>query len=702
MKKVGPIPLYATLVGIFLLCLIIEALIFGPYLWSPNEYVFSYGGDALVIYYDMVYHICHGHGYIFDGMNYPYGESLFMTDANASFTILLSYLNRWIPLCHMVPGLLHGFILYLLPLTAIFSFLTLRELRVSYQSSLIFSILITFLSPQLLRILGHFGLAFPFIIPMVIYWFVTRIDSAKPKYTDVIYFVTLIFFTLNNPYLGIAASGLLSLAGIIRMFNNKMNGLYILMMGFIPALLSYLIIDFTDPFDDRIQMQWGFFYYFTSLQGIFFPNGSLLYNILDVFTEPPSVRFEGRINLGLVTTLTLISITLLFIAGRTLNKAISVPLLPYELKVLFIAGLFMFLYAANYSLYGFAKPFLEEHMGPLLMFKASGRMAWPFYYVATLLAVYCCDMLWKGKRNAGKVLYILAIIIWIYEAYDMNNRRFEDIHHGNPFINQELMAEVDELEIDTSQYQSLYMLPVTQSWNDKFLFPVHWQTQYSGMLLSAISGIPHINAMVSRAPVTSSVTSIQLASDPYIQRERIKDLDLSKPILLVLGDKHPALTIGEQYLIDSSTLVGRFAKSTLYALDLNKIKIPKYTDDPRDILIAEDFDPKGNPRFGLNDNFCKQTTPDNNLIWKGKFSSAVQADSLQIILWYYLYPETFQNPQISVITGNKTYNFYDRASRNMKDNWVQQSISIPYSNSLEIRALGDKIFVFDSLTIKTY
>ena len=52
----------------FIFILLVKALL------VPNHHMYTFGGDGLTIYYDMIYHICHGTGQHFSGMNYPDGE----------------------------------------------------------------------------------------------------------------------------------------------------------------------------------------------------------------------------------------------------------------------------------------------------------------------------------------------------------------------------------------------------------------------------------------------------------------------------------------------------------------------------------------------------------------------------------------------------------------------------------------------------
>jgi hypothetical protein len=694
-------PLYGIrpFIVIYLLFIAIEAFIFGPYLWRPNDFVFAFGGDALVIYYDMIYHICHGNGGLhFEGMNYPFGESLLMTDANAAFTYILYWINKVIPICHMVPGILHGLILYLLPLTGIYLFLILRKLEVSSVLAIIFSVLVAFLSPQMLRILGHFGLAFPFVIPMAIYWVLTY-EPAKSNWTrEIIYATAFLFFFLNNPYLGFAGLALITAFALVQSFGDKKIHFRPFVMGVLPALIGYLLIQWSDPFNDRVEMQWGFFHFFANIQGMFYPNGSLLYDLLAGF-KIPDVRFEGRINVGLVTTIVTIA-GLVALGKRIITRKMN-PLFRMEgqFKYLMWASFLLFLYAANYSLYGFAKPFMEEYLGKLLMFKASGRMAWPFYFMLTIYTTVVLGRLYQKPGMIYQFVVAAAIMIWGYEAMQFNIDRFTNVHHSNPFAQKDFERKLMDLHINTSTYEALYMLPVVQSWNDKYYFNMHFESQFSGTMISANTGIPMINATLSRAPMQSTLESIQLAAAPHIKRERFYDLKGDRPILVVLGNNHPTLTKGEQYVLDQATPVGEFANCTLYSLDSRAWKVAPPPPDST-LLLKDNFENTANTFQGMRGGKSIQSAPDTGTLWQGKLDSNAGIKSIEVSIWHYLDPASYHLPEIRVSCDPDDRNFFNRSSRDVIEGWTRHSVVVPFCEEISITVTGEKEFLFDNLEIR--
>ena len=315
---------FKSIAIIFFTSLLIIGYFLPEFLFHPNQYLMAQGGDAYVIYYNMVYHVCQNSDYIlFQGMNYPFGESIIMTDAQAALSLTLKFVDEYFfSICEFVPGVVHLFILFLLPLTAVFLYFIFKELNISITYSIVFSLLITFLAPQLQRITGHFGLAYPFVIPMVIYWFLIKYKSVNFQWKDLIFGSVLYFFFINNPYVGFAAGGLFVIsAGLVFILERNKKGFTLILTGLIPLILGYLTIKLSDPYDDRIITQWGFFYYFASIAGMFFPNGSLLdtiFHLTDVFGE---VRFEGKINVGLVSTITIIFVGFTYLTFKIFKSS---------------------------------------------------------------------------------------------------------------------------------------------------------------------------------------------------------------------------------------------------------------------------------------------------------------------------------------------------------------------------------------------
>jgi hypothetical protein len=658
----------------------------------------------------MVYHVCQNPEYVhFFGMNYPYGESLILTDGQAAFSILLKSIHEHImPICDFIPGIVHAFILVLIPLTSVFLFLIFEKLKVKRIIALLFAILITFLSPQLMRVTGHFGLAYPFFIPMMIYWFLDKYENINFRFRDLLFGTVVFFFFINNPYVGFAGAGLfLVSAFLVFCVERNKKSILLLLTALIPLFLGYIAVELSDPFQDRIERQWGFFFLYASIAGMFFPKGSFLFEIFHPEQIFGDVRFEGQINVGMVVTITIFTVIISYFVFKLRKKQWPINI-PKSFMYIFWGSFLMFLYAANYSLYGFAREFMEAHMGPLLMFKASGRLAWTFYYGLTIMASFI--IFWWAENNFQNNLkqigfFVLIGLVWASEDLHFLNRRYgPDIYYDNVYKSQELKDQLHTAGISKENYAAMYLLPVIQTWNDKFLFELDFHTQRASQTMSALTGIPMINGMMSRAPLESSITAIQLAAHPLLHRARLSDMNGGKPFLLIHGNQKQKLTIGEKHLLSKGKFVTEFLESKIYQVDLIDFKENSPpTIQSKDAPFYHSSWKKNNVTpVKLTEPGALHLKKGRNTIFQDSLPALLQKtdDNLLVSIWYYNDHRFFEVPKLEVKAGGKQYSFFNRSSYDYLGYWVRQEIEIPSTDFIEITSDYKHEVFYDDLHIQ--
>lgn len=549
----------------------------GYYFFRPNNSMFAYGGDALAIYYNMVYHVCYGDGTLLSSMNYPHGELVFLTDAQGALSTLLQWIHLHVlPLCDKVLGIANGLNVWSVIMANIFIFLVLRQLKTPLWMATLFAPLISLLSPQIIRINGHFGLAYPFLIPLSIWWYLGKKNAFEWK--DILVWLTLLFFTFNNPYAGTGPAALLLAAGIFGFFLNRPKeiNLAVLSMGVLTVLPALLYFKTFDPVTDRIQNQWGFFHYYATLEGLITPPGSLWDRLLKgVLGMGFQVRPEARINLGWSTTVLLLTYGVLSLTGK-----IKQPL-PKSWKPLFIGAIAVFLYTTAVLLAPFDQTFVEEKMGFLLMFKAVARLAWPIYFILTITGIWFLSSF--NRKKSQLFVAIPLALIWIWEIYVYMGPKFEGTVNWNYFAEerkQELMKPITDAQIDLTKYQAILCLPKTMFWTDNFISNHHFNTQFYAMRISAATGLPLVNAMLSRMSIGQTAEAIELLSHPLIEKSLPHQFSSKQPLLIVLGANHPPLLEGEASLIQNSTLLLQTDGYALYELPLQNINKVVQLDEP--------------------------------------------------------------------------------------------------------------------------
>ena len=583
-------------VGLIIVSLAAAFLLFKGYVLHPNKYMYTFGGDGLVIYYDMIFHAAFGNSSMFTGMNYPYGEYIFLTDCEGAVSTVLQWINKYVVNIETtVPGIIHFLNIILLPASSIFIFYLLKYFKVQNWLAFLFGILITFLSPQMFRFGVHFGLAYPFLIPLTMLWSLRKFNLGILEKRDFFFLGVLIFFFFNNPYIGFTSAGLLLCTGALlgltalRHPKNLKPALWIGSAGLLAILIPFIVFRLYDPVSDRLEIQWGFFYYHATLEGLFYPPGSLLNDLLLKWGKPlQPVEFEGQINLGFVSILLGIGALITGIVHLVRkNKSVTPTVFSTAYFLILGSAALMFLYAANTSIFPVSQSWLEEHLGPLLMFKASGRLGWPLYFAIAISGVVFLDQVLK-KIKVPVIRYGLAGVlaaIWAFEIHSYVGVHYKDCFHENFFSTdnrQKILDTLSQNQVDVSEFQGMLVLPKMMAWNDNFISDLHWASQFYSLRISAATGIPLMSAMLSRMSVGQMAEAIQMLSNPVIERSLPGKLPNDKPILILLGGNSPPLKIGEQYLIDKSTPVYLSNDFSLYRLTLDSLSHNTYVDKVRE------------------------------------------------------------------------------------------------------------------------
>jgi hypothetical protein len=698
-------------IAVALLTLVVAYVVFGVYLYAPNKHISSAVGDGLVIYYDVFYHACYGKGTMLTGMNYPHGEYIFLTDAQGAVSMVLQWINRYLfDVCDCIPGIMHALNIFLLPFSSLFLFYILKYLNVNNLIALLFSILITFLSPQMLRFSVHFGLAYPFVIPMAIWWFLRKYQSKRLEWFDLLVLATLLFFTYNNPYVGFASAGLLLVGGFVSACANFRNkpalntSLLIMAVGLLAVAIPFIDFKLHDPVSDRIQQQWGYFFYHAALKGILYPPDSLIHTFLGQWLKMPPIQFESMMNIGLVCLFLSIGLLWHLLTKRKSENRVKFPA---AFAILAAAATIIFFYADS-SLFKIDKDWSEDHLGFLLMFKASGRLAWSSYYIITLACVVYFDWLLKRINKTFLYYFLLAgaSAVWFYEIIQYGASRYKANQYENillPSMRQNMLDILENNKIDISQFQSMLLLPRTMAWSDNFISNLHWETQYYGLHLSASTGLPMINAMLSRMSIGQTAEAIQMLANPLIVRDRLAHFPNEKDILLLLGGKHPPLGTGEQFLIDIATPLYKSDEFSLFRLKLADINNNQYIEAAKAYYLQNKV--QGNDF--IHHAYDGETSPDS---FYGKGAKALQKGETAVFdeilpvekdtqyifsAWVKIDPEKYGVAEWKLFASDSLGQTYfegrieTRRSNDIQDGWIRAELTFPAKKGARLKAVAD-------------
>ncbi|MBN8678502.1 MAG: hypothetical protein J0M29_09770 [Chitinophagales bacterium] len=560
--------------------------IFKDYFTQPNSMMYSFGGDALMLYYNPAYHTRYDDGSTLRSMGYPDGEYIYLTDAQGSLSNVMQWVHRHVTdLSYDTVGWVNGFNLYLLFAAVIFVFLLLRAFKVHMATAILLAPMIVLLSPQIRRMGGHFGLAYPFLIPLAMLWFVRKYRVGVLEKRDALMLLVSLFFTFNNPYVGFNINFFLILAGLVMFAaggfkrSNWKTPAIIAGMGLLSLGMVFLDFKLFDPVHDRLNPQWGFFFYHATFEGLFHPPDSILYQwLVRNKIMVSEVEFEAMLNVGMVTTLCLAVMLLLALAGIFLrkNKPALQKLLP-ENRILLGASLLLFLLAANTSILPVSEPWLEKNMGWMLMFKASGRLGWTAYFALTITAAVFIDRLFRvtSPNYMAAVFLISVVSLWNAEINQYIRPKFSEVFNENFFDRQheeEILNILKENKVNPAEYQAMMSVPKMISWSDKVLSRINYRTQMSSVRISLATGLPMVNSMLSRIGLNHSLERVQMLSNPLIERTLVSRFPNQKDILLVVGsDALPELKGGEKYMVDISEKVATSKDFSLFRLKVADI-----------------------------------------------------------------------------------------------------------------------------------
>lgn len=577
---------YLKCLAAFLLTYAAFFLQYPHHVANPNNQTFHSHGDLVVTHADLMYHVKYDTDGTFNGMNYPEGDYIFMTDANGSFAQVFRWINNNIyNIEGVLPGLTMSIIYLFLGFCGMFLFMVMRTMDVSSWLALILAPLITLLAPQMARFVCHLSLSFPFVLPMIMLWSLRKYNVPKFELWDLVFFFVTFFFFMNNAYIGFIMCMFAGVIGFALFMMGLKSGAYrkaslIMMISpVVITILVYIILKVTDPYNDRIEEQWGFFYYNTQYHSFFYPRYSLMSGFMGKNMTNDFRSIEWCNNLGLVP-MGLVGSYLGYEFLRLIKYKSWQPLIPKNtmMNVFLLASSLMVLFAANTSIFPI-KDMIESYIDILLMFKSTGRFSWPFYFVIGVLSVRILQG-WINKLDIKNTVYkwILVVPLLLFYGYEVNyylNQVFRDLDAENYLTSpqsDETLKIFEEAGINQDNYQAMIAAPLLVGWNEKILMKVNNRTEKGAMSVMALTGIPMINGRLSRNSTSKTLQATQMSSHPLIKKEVLDLLPNDKPLLIIQGvGAYGWLSFGEQSLINNAVEVFRTKKFIGYKMTKSKI-----------------------------------------------------------------------------------------------------------------------------------
>ncbi len=574
------------------LTLILFSLVFvftfyGNIILNPDSYFFSNEGDALKNYFTYAYHIKHDASYLnFSGMNYPYGEHFMYTDCHPVLANLFKFLSTKFDFFkeHSI-GILNFLMILSIFLTFIVSYFLLLQFKISKWFSVLFAISIAVLAPQIFRMGGHFALSYSVAIPLSWLLLLKTQDAVRKNIFYILLFLNTLFWLFIHAYLGlIILFFLLSLVSVNFIRDKaKRSNLIVYIKQFsvliIPMILFYLFTAATDTHIGRTTNPSGFFLYNAEFDDVFLPHHPPIRPVLDSLTGGViDQEWEAWSYVGFSTTL-LFATFLIWGIIQLIKRKKSVSrqgyFQNYMLNNSLIAGSIVLLFAM-------AIPFkqisgLIDLLPVVKQFRATGRFTWPFYFVALLFSASVFQELYirliARKKKVFAVVLIGSIgLLNMLEGLSYHiSTSLQIIQSKNSFKKEALSPSFKEAlnKINPKDYQAIIALPFYYQGSESYSRPRNQETMFASICFSYQSGIPLVNANLTRTSIQESKNIVQLVSPDFYHKEIEKVIKSEKPFLVIRTKDQ--ITEYETELLQKCKLIFQSDEISIYSLSKKEL-----------------------------------------------------------------------------------------------------------------------------------
>ncbi len=587
-------------VGLSLAALGIIMLAFGQVFFHANQYVFNGVGDLFKAYFAFDYYLGHGKGSWHEGFHYPYGNHLVYLDVNP---LLLIVIKGLMPIWDLSPyshGILNlSMMLSPIPCAClIFSILRRTHLPTSY--AFLMALVITFLSPQMMRMSGSFALALMFFVPLLWYFTLRLLDTKRWVRWLLVYGLTVTLFAAMHPYYSLLGAAWLTLVFGYQWVSHKQKKIkakqyvFALLVAIMPAVSLKLweLFTFQGP-TDFVNQPFGFLHYLAHPETVFLPFYAPFKEVWEFFIRVRTVDHEGYAYIGLPGTL--ITIALLLRVIKLIRarrwRRILVPVLPNTLQMALWPAVLLLFLAMGYPFK--LVPGIVEYLGPIQQFRSLGRLAWFFYYVMMVFSAWWLYAILrlirlqtrgKGLQSIWLAIMALAVFSWCLASASLVQSQRKGIFANNletafPERTPNYLTILQNAGYRVEQFQAILTFPHFHIGSEKF-FTGNSQATRAGLAVSQGTGLPMINNMSARAPLTPSKRTLSLSAHPLIPKPLLEELPDRRPLLLVWVETD--LSPNEKELVAKSEV--------LYQSDflsIGKIELAAFNTSLREEVLAE-------------------------------------------------------------------------------------------------------------------
>jgi hypothetical protein len=566
------------------LTLILIFTFFGAPLRSPNTTFFATGGDGLKDYYTTTYLVKHDTNYWHsNAMNYPFGENVMFTGSQPSISHVVKFIStNIVDISGYTVGIINIAMLLSLLLGTIILYFLLIHFKLPYLYSAIVAIGITFLTPQIARMGGHFSLSYVFAIPLIL--LLTAKFDKKPTFLTSLFMGLFMLWAVGtHVYMLGFYSFVVLLYWLYKIIFDRSMGLKSMALHFsvqflLPLILFVSVVTLTDSVTDRTAYPWGFLYYRAHIESILLPIGRPYAKFLHSISNFNYIEWEGYAFVGLVASLGFLSM-IIFSIRRIVKKEYLQSIWPKGndkmLNVFFWISIIALLYSFGFP-FRWDMPWLVDYIGPLKQMRGIARFSWIFFYVINIYVFY---LIWNLKatklnRYVWSALVFLSVTVLLYDAwYNVNfwsrylNNKVPEISD----VNNELPNNQWINVVDVDKYQAILPIPYFHIGSENIWVDAQKNISSSTFIVSMKTGLPSMGVLMSRTSISQTLSNLQLVWEPYRKPEVLNLLNPNKDILVLAKENDTDIPQSQRDILSKSTLIYQSGEFNLYSLTFDSL-----------------------------------------------------------------------------------------------------------------------------------
>ncbi len=679
---------------------------------DAHLYLFGVEEQGIKSYFATLYYILYDKNQHFTGLNYPYGDHIVYTDGQPVLSLLLSPLmNGNFEYAGNIITILNLFMFLSIPVAAIYLFKLFSLWKMPNIYSSVFAAMISLLSPQVLRMTDHIALSYVCFFPMI--WFYAAQWLQERKLSSIILFsVTLTFFAfIHIYYLGIGIAFIVCTVFFYILYKIKIRqswtkALILLVAALLPLVIYSIWLDASGAriISDRPVQPYGFFDNTASLRDVFIPIEGVFKELVSLFIPIKDHSREGYAYVGLAAILsTLAGVWVL--RDRILEK----EFLASSLGVFLLASFVCLLVA-----FGLPFRFIPASWIPheIMQFRTLGRFAWPFYFVFAATSAWLLYILAEYLRKKSHMVIATVIIVgmallWTFEGLALQKRQAGYIKENGKLANDFLSFEnsykrlLTDIGLSPEYYQAILTFPYFNVGSERFNIDRNHQSLYYAAKIALDTRIPIAQNYLNRTSLAQSIRTVQLLSNPLIEKDVLKDLQDDRSFLLV--------TTGNQFEPDELRIIEQSRKLitkgniTLYDLPLSAFNQIKPDID----LLKKSF------KTRVIDEVEASSSSYSNFLWKNFYGISTKGknhllanyviprsskkENIEVSLWIKVSSKRSDFPLLFVDVLNdqkkviKSFPADPRHFTDVKNEHVRVKIVVPYAeqnHTLRVRLKG--------------